>query len=332
MHNITSTDAASKMNALGKKGIPYFFMFDFELEKPLVIPLDRLPDNIIISSSLFDNSERLPRYTKHEIILSSLPISFIDYKKAFDNVIKNINHGNSYLVNLTFPTEIKLSEPLDEIFCRSIAKYKLLYRDKFVVFSPETFVRIDEAGRISSYPMKGTIDASIPGARKKILEDKKEKAEHNTIVDLIRNDLSIFAENVKVDRYRYIDTLFTSEGRLLQVSSEISGCLGDDWKSKTGDIICSMLPAGSISGAPKNETLRIIKDSEADKRGYYTGVFGIFNGHKLDSGVMIRFIEQNDTGYVYRSGGGITSMSDASKEYDEMKKKIYVPVDRNDKS
>ena len=325
-------DAAEKMNAYGSEGRPYFFMFDFEMEKPQVIPLDRLPDNIIISSSLFDNSERLPQYSKHEIILSSSPISFIDYKQAFDNVIKNINHGNSYLVNLTFPTEIELSEPLDEIFCRSIAKYKLLYRDKFVVFSPETFVKIDEGGRISSFPMKGTIDASIPGAREIILKDRKEKAEHNTIVDLIRNDLSIFAEDVKVDRYRYIDTLFTSEGKLLQVSSEISGCLGDDWKSKTGDIICSMLPAGSISGAPKNETLRIIKESEIDNRGFYTGIFGIFNGHNLDSGVMIRFIEQNDSGYVYRSGGGITSMSDARKEYDEMKKKIYVPVDRNDKS
>ena len=87
-----------------------------------------------------------------------------------------------------------------------------------------------------------------------------------------------------------------------------------------------MLPAGSISGAPKKETIRIIKESEIDDRGYYTGIFGVFNGKELDSAVMIRFIEKNDTGYVYRSGGGITFLSQIEKEYEELIKKIYVPA------
>lgn len=113
---------------------------------------------------------------------------------------------------------------------------------------------------------------------------------------------------------------------MLQVSSEIAGSLGPGWKNRVGDIITSMLPAGSISGAPKKETLRIIKENEIDERGYYTGVYGIFNGKELDSAVMIRFIEQNDTEYVYRSGGGITFLSNATMEYEELIKKIYVPV------
>ncbi len=86
------------------------------------------------------------------------------------------------------------------------------------------------------------------------------------------------------------------------------------------------MPAGSISGAPKNKTLQIIRESEIEERGYYTGIFGIFTGNEIDSAVMIRYIEQNETGYVYRSGGGITFMSDPKKEYDELIKKIYVPV------
>lgn len=174
--------------------------------------------------------------------------------------------------------------------------------------------------------MKGTIDASVEDAERTILEDEKEKSEHNTIVDLIRNDLSINARNVRVIKYRYIDTVDTYDGKLLQVSSEIAGSIEPDWKDRAGTIITSMLPAGSISGAPKKETIRIIRESEIDDRGYYTGIFGIFDGKEIDSGVMIRFIEQNEAGYVYRSGGGITFLSEVEKEYHELIKKIYVPA------
>jgi para-aminobenzoate synthetase component 1 len=174
--------------------------------------------------------------------------------------------------------------------------------------------------------MKGTINASVINAEKVIMEDEKETAEHNTIVDLIRNDLSMNAKNVRVERYRYIDRIRTHNSELLQISSEIAGDLGQEWENRVGDIITSMLPAGSISGAPKKETIRIIKESEIIERGYYTGVMGIYSSGELDSGVMIRFIEQNETGYVYRSGGGITYLSQAESEYKELIEKIYVPV------
>ena len=68
---------------------------------------------------------------------------------------------------------------------------------------------------IYSYPMKGTIDASLPNARQELMDDKKEAAEHATIVDLIRNDLSRVASGVRVDRYRYIETLHTNKGDIL---------------------------------------------------------------------------------------------------------------------
>jgi para-aminobenzoate synthetase component 1 len=86
------------------------------------------------------------------------------------------------------------------------------------------------------------------------------------------------------------------------------------------------LPAGSISGAPKKKTVEIIKDAEGYERGYFTGIFGIFDGKDLDSSVMIRFIESIDSKLCYKSGGGITFMSKPELEYQEMIDKVYVPI------
>ena len=83
----------------------------------------------------------------------------------------------------------------------------------------------------------------------------------------------------------------------------------------------------SVSGAPKQKTNEIIRQAEGAKRGFYTGVFGYFDGENLDSGVMIRYIEHVHGKYFYRSGGGITTQSDAMAEYQEALDKVYVPVD-----
>jgi para-aminobenzoate synthetase component 1 len=87
-----------------------------------------------------------------------------------------------------------------------------------------------------------------------------------------------------------------------------------------------MLPAGSICGAPKAKTISIIQEVEQDPRGYYTGIFGYFDGEILDSAVNIRYLEKNDERLLYRSGGGITFLSDQESEYKELIEKIYVPV------
>ena len=210
----------------------------------------------------------------------------------------------------------------------------------FVCFSPETFVRI-KGGRIYSYPMKGTLDASLPNAEKQLMEDRKEAAEHATIVDLIRNDLSRVAEDVRVDKYRYIDVLHTNKGNILQTSSEISGRLPEDYPHHLGEILDAQLPAGSITGAPKDKTMQIIQEAEGYDRGFYTGIMGIYDQGELNSAVMIRFIEEeevfpskteNRMNYeasrklYFKAGGGITSKSDCRKEYEEVIQKIYLPI------
>jgi para-aminobenzoate synthetase component 1 len=151
-------------------------------------------------------------------------------------------------------------------------------------------------------------------------------AEHVTIVDLIRNDLSQVASNVTVTRFRYIDEVKTAAKNLFQVSSEICGTLDSDYMNQLGDILLKLLPAGSVSGAPKPRTLEIIREVEQETRGYYTGVFGYFDGNTLDSGVMIRFIENKKGKFFYRSGGGITTQSVVESEYQEVIDKVYVPV------
>ena len=110
------------------------------------------------------------------------------------------------------------------------------------------------------------------------------------------------------------------------MTSEIEGKIKPEFNNRFGDIFYGMLPAGSICGAPKRKTLEIIKDTEPQNRGYYTGIFGIYDGETLKSSVMIRFIERNGEDYYYRSVGGITVYSDVKREYNEMLEKIYIPV------
>ena len=252
-------------------------------------------------------------------------VDFERYKKAFDHVLYHLNQGDSYLVNLTFPTKIELQASLEELFHAAKAPYRLWIKDQLLSYSPECFIKMKE-GRVLSYPMKGTLDANIPNASKTLLGNPKELWEHSTIVDLIRNDLSQYAREVKVNKFRYLDTIHHQEKELLQVSSEIEGKLPANWQSCLGEIIWNLLPAGSISGAPKTKTIDIIQSVEERERGYYTGVYGYFDGENLDSAVAIRYIEQQDNTLYYWSGGGITAYSKLEEEYQELKDKIYVPT------
>jgi para-aminobenzoate synthetase component 1 len=319
-------DAVIKtMNSYGERGIPFLFIIDYKMAEPIALPLDEIDETtILFDINGFKNfTHRI--IPQKEIIFKKHPVSLHEYRSAYQKVLENINAGNTYLQNLTFPTEIETNLTLEEIFFLSSAKHKLLYRDQFVVFSPEIFVQIRD-NIISSFPMKGTIDASVDNAEDNILCDQKEFAEHNTIVDLIRNDLNMVAKKICVEKFRYIDKIKTHEKELLQVSSKITGQLDGDYSSKIGDIIFTLLPAGSVTGAPKKKTVEIINQVEKYERGFYTGIFGYFDGKYLDSGVMIRFIERENDKLIFKSGGGITSLSNVESEYQEMIDKVYVPI------
>jgi len=320
---LTREEAIDQMNTWGERRIPFLFFTDFQGNQVFAKRVVELgPEEI---SYDFNGVSNRNQGSSNVAQLMKTPIRVESFELAFSKVVGEIKYGNSFLTNLTFETPISLSGSLLDVFDTSKARYKLCYRDDFVCFSPEIFVKI-ENDQMKSFPMKGTIDATRENAEEIILNDPKEMAEHVTIVDLIRNDLSRVASNVKVDRFRFIDTLVTEKGALLQVSSEIIGDLPSNWRSRIGDLLFSMLPAGSICGAPKPKTVEIIKSAETHHRGYYTGVCGIFNGDSFDSGVMIRFIEKRDEHFYYKSGGGITAFSELEKEYQEYIDKIYIPV------
>ena len=317
---LTRTEAIEKLNQYGKSGQPTFFFTDFPGEQCWI---GDHPDVLWELQGMKNHEESARKLSSFHF--KAFPKPPESFEVQFRKVVEEIKYGNSFLVNLTLKTPIRTSLSLKDIFLGSKAKYKVLFNDRFVVFSPETFIEIKD-DRVYSHPMKGTIDAAIPSAEKIILNDKKETAEHITIVDLIRNDLSHFASDVQVTRFRYIEKIATHAKHLLQVSSEISGKMNPNWQESLGSILFSLLPAGSISGAPKPSTVRIIQETEDYKRGFYTGICGYFDGKNLDTGVMIRFIEKEGDQLYFKSGGGITSFSNLDAEYQEVIDKIYVPV------
>lgn len=255
------------------ENIPFVFLIDFEKKKPQVFSFQEALENGIYvnikgKSNFYKQHapEAKPRITKQAFNKET-------YVKAFQTVHKEIHKGNSFLTNLTFPSKIDLEGSLESVFHQVNAPYKLLFKDRFTVFSPECFIKIKN-GKIYTYPMKGTIDIKEPSAKQRLMENRKEQYEHNTIVDLMRNDLSRIANNVTVTKFRYIEKINGTQGALYQTSSEICGTLKKNWKNSLGELLFDLLPAGSISGAPKDKTVAIINAAEKEPRGYYTGIFG----------------------------------------------------------
>lgn len=320
------SDAVHKMNVLGKESVPFLFIINYDKSQAFVYAQSEIPDTVFFRVGNFSNYHTCQVTQKLQVEKS--PVSIAEYTASFNAVQNYLKRGDSYLVNLTKPTELNANVGIGEIFYTCNARYLLNFKNQFIVFSPERFLRIYDSC-VESNPMKGTIDASLPDAKQKIIDNAKEAAEHATIVDLIRNDISRFSHNVRVDKYRYVEKLKTNNTNLLQVSSKITGQLMPQFKGRLGDIFSLCLPAGSVTGAPKHKTLQIIEEVEGYSRGFYTGVFGWFDGKNVDSAVMIRYIENYNGKLVFKSGGGITAQSICCEEYEELIQKVYVPINRN---
>lgn len=228
--------------------------------------------------------------------------------------------GRSYLVNYCSQTGVALNLPPEALFERSAAPFTVWLEGEFISFSPEAFVSVT-GDTIFTNPMKGT----GPNAAA-LLADAKEQAEHATVVDLLRNDLGRVATGVKIEDYRFVSRIERETGPLFQTSTRISGRLPADWREHLGEWLPMLLPAGSISGAPKQETLQLIAGSETEARGFFTGVAVLFDGENLQSAVLIRYLDLSQPQVKFRSGAGITIYSDPGAEYEEILSKVYVPL------
>ena len=279
----TAKEFYEYLDVLSLSKTPFFFSIDFNQEKFIVKKLDEITndENIRIDFPEFSNTKSQEKKSI-KVDLKPKQLDYNTFLEQYKKVHKEITLGNSYLLNLSFEVPLDTKDSLRFIFSQAKAKYKILVDNQFLCFSPETFIKIKQ-NKIHTFPMKGTIDASIPNAKELILENEKEKCEHYTIVDLLRNDISQVASNVEVKKFRYIDKIKSNNKELLQVSSDIQGDIKEEFQGKIGSVLEKLLPAGSVTGAPKKKTVEIIKNTETHNRNFYTGIAGVFDGEDLDT-------------------------------------------------
>lgn len=301
-------------------GIPHIFFISFDKKKCEVLTIEEasqlgiwFKQNVNLHNNSFRKLNLQPQY-----------ISFEEYKTKFEKIQYHLRRGDTYLLNLTQKTPIKLPVPIEDVARTVYGKFVGYWPKRFLFFSPEPFVYIDANHYIHTFPMKGTSRGSTDPLGTKLITSEKEQREHATVVDLLRNDLAIVAKNIEIVQYKYLEKVpVSNEDFLWQMSSHIRGKLPPSWKKETGDLLAALLPAGSISGAPKEKTVEIIKETEGYERDFFTGIAGMFDGKELISCVMIRYIAIENGSFYYLSGGGITTLSNVEEEYAEYQHKIY---------
>ncbi|MCI5740547.1 MAG: anthranilate synthase component I [Lachnospiraceae bacterium] len=184
--------------------------------------------------------------------------------------------------------------------------------------SPETLVKLED-GVVHTFPLAGTrprgkTPEEDERLEKELLADEKECAEHNMLVDLGRNDIGKISEfgSVKVEKYMSIERF----SAVMHIGSTVSGKVRKD--VHTLDAIDAILPAGTLSGAPKIRACEIINELENNKRGIYGGAIGYidFTGN-LDTCIAIRIAYKKNGKVFMRSGAGIVADSVPKKEYEE---------------
>ncbi|WP_202922021.1 MULTISPECIES: bifunctional anthranilate synthase component I family protein/class IV aminotransferase [unclassified Campylobacter] len=250
------------------------------------------------------------------------------YCKAFKKVLKSIKKGQSYQINLTQKLKLRTKIPSFELFKlltkEQNAEYKAFLQSEFgeiLCFSPELFFKIKDQ-KILTEPMKGTIKRGeneiLDKQNKHFLQnDHKNLSENVMIVDLLRNDLSKIADEVKVDKLFAIKTYKS----LHQMISQISATL----KAETTlfEVFEALFPCGSITGAPKLETMKLINKLERRKRGVYCGAIGLVHKDESVFNVAIRTLERKSlkSDFSFGVGSGVVFDSKAGDEFKELKLK-----------
>jgi para-aminobenzoate synthetase component I len=139
-----------QLNEWGKQKTPFVFLIDFKGQNPVIFPLDKPEKDIFWNIPGFQNEGELREKQKLEFWKTN-PILFEKFIAGYNQVMWHIRNGDTYLLNYTQPTQVETNLSLEEIFHISSAPYKIYLKDKFVCFSPEPFVKI-ENGKIYSFP------------------------------------------------------------------------------------------------------------------------------------------------------------------------------------
>ena len=196
--------------------------------------------------------------------------------------------------------------------------YMKIDDEEIMSTSPETLVRL-ENGRLTTFPVagsrpRGTTEEEDQELEADLLSDEKELSEHNMLVDLGRNDLGRISkfDSVEVTKYMMIHKY----SKIMHICSQVEGDIRDDCDALSA--IESVLPAGTLSGAPKIRACEIIEELESEERGVYGGALGYldFTGN-MDTCIAIRMAVKKDGRVYVQAGGGIVADSIPENEYQE---------------
>lgn len=194
--------------------------------------------------------------------------------------------------------------------------------------SPETLVRLQD-GRLTTFPVagsrpRGKDDVEDKALMEDLLQDEKELSEHNMLVDLGRNDLGRISRFSSVEVTEYM--MIHKYSKIMHICSQVEGDIREDRDAL--DAVKSVLPAGTLSGAPKIRACEIIDELESEPRGIYGGALGYidFSGN-LDTCIAIRMAVKKDGKVYVQAGGGIVADSKPDMEYEESGNKARAVID-----
>lgn len=262
--------------------------------------------------------------TKYYLSPPALIINYDEYEKHIEKIKHFISWGETYQINYTSRYKFNFIGNVFEFYAQLKAKQKVSYSalinysNNFIIsLSPELFFRIDRNRKITVKPMKGTAPIGTPSGW--LREDVKNTSENVMIVDLLRNDLGRICKpgTVKVQELFAVEEYET----LLQMTSTITGKLQPH--IKIFDVIRSLFPCGSVTGAPKIQSMKIIRALEKEPRNVYTGAIGYLGpDNQAVFNVAIRTIDLHClTDKKYKAqmgvGGGIVYDSQPNEEYEE---------------
>ena len=219
------------------------------------------------------------------------------------------------------PYEASLINPYRVLRTTNPSPYMVYMKiddEEIMSTSPETLVRL-ENGRLTTFPVagsrpRGTTEEEDQELEEDLLSDEKELSEHNMLVDLGRNDLGRISkfDSVEVTKYMMIHKY----SKIMHICSQVEGNIRDDCDALSA--IESVLPAGTLSGAPKIRACEIIEELESEERGVYGGALGYldFTGN-IDTCIAIRMAVKKDGRVYVQAGGGIVADSIPENEYQE---------------
>lgn len=252
--------------------------------------------------------------------------TYEEYASAISEIKQKLSAGLTYQVNYTYCQKVfadvepvRLFEHLVRLQQTPYAAFIENEHESVISLSPELFFRVKD-GELTTEPMKGTAGRSARDGAKRpetTPDDEKNKAENLMIVDLLRNDMSPISIHgtVRVEKLFEVKEYPTLYQMVSRIKSKLSGEVG------LGDILKSLFPCGSVTGAPKISTMRIIRELEKSERGIYCGAIGFLNPREWTFSVAIRTLQKarREEHYNYGVGGAITWDSKPWEEWIETK-------------